>query len=247
MTRFAVVIPMYNEESAAARCVERVCAELRELADDTRLIVVNDGSQDGTGAILRGLAEHEPKLLLVEHPANRGYGAALRTGAECAHQQGFAYALFMDSDLTNDPADIPKFAAAMEQGAAVIKATRYSRGGRVDGVPAYRVWISRAGNALAHLLFGLPVRDCTNGFRAVRTDLLMKMRLSENRFPVIVEELYWCKFLTGSYQEIAVTLTNRSEGQRPTSFVYKPGVFWDYLKYPLKAAIGWKPALRETK
>lgn len=222
-------------------CVQRVREELRKLTYRTRLIVVEDGSADRTAQILAGLETADEKLIVVRHQQNRGYGAALHTGIVRTFDEGLEYALFMDSDLTNDPCDISRFASEMEHGYDVIKATRYSKGGRVQGVPGYRVWISRIGNAVARLLFRLPVRDCTNGFRAVRTNLLIRMRLCENRFPIIMEELYWCKFLARSFAEVPVTLTNRSAGQRPTSFTYRPAVFWNYLKYPVRACLGLKP------
>jgi dolichol-phosphate mannosyltransferase len=243
---FAVVIPMYNEEAGAAECVRAVCRQLAELPNHTRLIVVEDGGRDRTAEILAALEAEEASLTVVRHPHNMGYGAALKSGARRAYEDEFEYALFMDSDLTNHPRDIPRFAAAMVEGADVLKATRYSGGGSVADVPAYRVWISRIGNALARLLFRLPVCDCTNGFRAVRTRLLMAMDLRENRFPIIMEELYWCKFLKATFAEVPVTLTNRSQQQRPTSFAYMPNVFWQYLKYPLRAFFGLTPEKREV-
>jgi dolichol-phosphate mannosyltransferase len=147
----------------------------------------------------------------------------------------------MDSDLTNDPDDIPRFVEKMREGFDVIKATRYSLNGHVEGVPFRRVIVSVIGNRIAHVLFGLPVHDCTNGFRAVRTRLLARIRLSENKFPIIMEELYWLKFMAGTYAEVPVILKDRANHQRPTSFVYRPSVFWSYLKYPIKAAIGIRP------
>jgi glycosyltransferase involved in cell wall biosynthesis len=238
---------MYNEEAGAATCVRAVCHELAQLPNRTALIVVEDGGRDRTAEILTALEREEDRLTVVRHPRNLGYGAALKSGARRAYNDGFDYALFMDSDLTNDPRDIPRFAAAMESGADVLKATRYSRGGSVAGVPAYRVWISRFGNAVARMLFALPVHDCTNGFRAVRTHLLAGMDLRENRFPIIMEELYWLKFLGAKCDEIPVTLTNRSEHQRPTSFVYTPRVFWQYLKYPVRAFLRVAPETLEEK
>src|SRR5262245_14000582 len=104
---FAVVIPMFNEEAGAQRCVIEVCRELRRLPHRSRLVVVDDGSTDGTAAILRHAAQTQPMLQVVAHPQNRGYGAALRTGVEVAHAAGFDYVLFIDSDLTNSPGDIP--------------------------------------------------------------------------------------------------------------------------------------------
>lgn len=238
---------MFNEEAGAEQCVHAVCDELSRLPNRTTLIAVNDGSRDRTGDILRTLAPVEPRLTAVDHGQNRGYGAALRTGLERAAQDGYEYVLFMDSDLTNHPSDIPRFANKMAEGPDIIKATRYSGGGSVSGVPFYRVAISRIGNMLARVLYGLPVHDCTNGFRAGKVDLMMKMQLRENRFPIIMEELYWSKFLTRSFAEVPVVLTNRTGEQRVTSFSYKPRVFYNYLKYPVLAFFGIQPTIRSSE
>ena len=88
----------------------------------------------------------------------------------------------------------------------------------------------------------MPIHDCTNGFRAVKVSLLRRMALRERRFPIIMEELYWCRFLARSYAEVPVVLTSRRADQRPTAFVYRPSVFWSYLKYPLFAFLRRRPA-----
>jgi dolichol-phosphate mannosyltransferase len=234
---------MYNEEAGAALCVQRVCQALDALPGRrTVMIAVEDGSRDGTAAVLDGLVARYPRLVVLAHARNGGYGAALQTGARHAAAQGFDYVLYMDSDLTNDPADIPRFVAHMDRGVDVIKATRYSGGGRVDGVPFRRWIVSAVGNAVARALFRLPVHDCTNGYRAVRAPLLAAMTLRETKFPVIMEELYWCAFTARTYAEVPVVLTNRAEALRPTSFQYQPSVFWRYLRYPLKAFFRVRPA-----
>jgi dolichol-phosphate mannosyltransferase len=240
---FCVVIPMYNEEPGAENCVLQVCEALSAIPCESKLIAVNDGSRDRTGEILDRLGPSFPNLTIVHHAKNSGYGAALRTGVSTAAKAGFDYTLFMDSDLTNHPRDLPRFVDRMREGYDVIKATRYSGGGGVSGVPAYRVVISRVGNWIAGLLFRLPVHDCTNGFRAARTDILSRMRLTENRFPIIMEELYWSKYLARSFAEVPVTLTNRDATLRPTSFAYRPSVFWQYLKYPVRAFLGIRPPI----
>jgi len=232
---FCVIIPMYNEEQGAETCVRRVCEALAEIPIPSKLIAVDDGSSDATGAILDRLAAEWPKLEVVRHQQNAGYGSALRTGVRKAGEAGFDYVLFMDSDLTNDPADIQRFVEKMKKGYDVIKATRYSDGGEVRGVPLYRVAISRVGNAIARRLYGLPIADCTNGFRAARTALLMRMELKEQKFPIIMEELYYCKRLARTFAQVPVSLTNRRKDQRPTSFAYRPRVFYDYLKYPVRS------------
>lgn len=242
---FCVIIPMYNEERGAEKCVRSVGMALAPIAERKTLLVVNDGSSDLTREILDRLAADTPTLTVLHHPSNAGYGAALRTGVRKAAADGYDYALFMDSDLTNDPADIPKFVARMKEGYDVIKASRYITGGGMPGVPWKRRAVSRAGNFVAQMLFHDGVRDCTNGFRAVRTSILTRMDLRENGFSIIMEELYQCKFLAHSYCEVPVLLTNRSEEQRPTSFSYTPETFLKYFKFALKAFLGVKPAARE--
>lgn len=244
---FAVVVPMYNEEAGAARCVLAICAVLEALPSRSALIVINDGSRDQTADVLAGVAPACPRLVQIDHHVNRGYGAAVQTGAREAAARGFDYALFMDSDLTNNPTDIPKFVTRMNEDVDVIKATRFSSGGAMSGVPVVRRLVSLLGNQVARFLFRLPLHDCTNGFRAVRIGVLRQMVLTETRFPAIVEELYWCRFLTRSYAEVPVTLASRSSDQRRTSFSYTPATFWRYLKYALLAYMGVRPrALRQA-
>jgi dolichol-phosphate mannosyltransferase len=231
----AIVIPMFNEEAGAARCVAAVTAVLPTLGRRCGLIVVEDGSRDRTGEVLEK-ARRTADFTLVRHGRNRGYGAALRTGAEEASRQGYDYVLFMDSDLTNPPEHVVAFLPAMDRGADVIKGCRYCSGGRVEGVPWRRYVISRLGNLLVEHLFGVGVRDATNGFRCVKTDVFLAMPLTEPGFSGIMEEMYWAKRLGCSFANVPTTLYSRSEGHRGSSFTYKPSTFWKYLRYALKAA-----------
>ena len=241
---FAVVIPMYNEETGAEKCVGKVTAALRALPERNILIVVNDGSADATRDVLDKIAPQHENLVVIHHERNQGYGRALRTGADRAGVLEFEYVLFMDSDLTNDPVYLPLFVEKMRSGFDVIKASRYMAGGGVDDVPWWRVWISRAGNALARRLFRISIHDCTNGFRAVRTSLFRTIQFRENRFAIIMEELYHSRMRGCTFAEVPNRLRNRSADLRPTSFSYKPSTFWQYLKYPLKAWLRIPPPAR---
>jgi hypothetical protein len=138
--------------------------------------------------------------------------------------------------LTNDPRYLSDFAAQMGAGVDVIKATRYSAGGGAEGVPLNRVLPSVVGNRLARVLYGLPITDPTNGFRAVRTDLLGGVDLRENGFAVIMEELYRLRTVARTYAEVPIVLTSRAEHLRGTAFDYGPRALWSYLRYPLLAA-----------
>ena len=234
---FAVVIPAYNEERGIERCVREVDAALAELPQRTALIVVDDGSSDATAKKLEGLLADHPRLVVERHEANRGYGAGLRTGTEAAAGRAFEYVVFMDSDLTNDPRYLRDFAARMDEGVDVIKASRYVPGGGVQGVPRWRRALSVLGNAVARLLFRLPVHDCTNGFRAVRTRLLTSIQLRENGFAVIMEELHRLRPLARTYAEVPIVLTARTGELRGSSFSFGPRAMWSYLKYPLLSAL----------
>jgi len=238
---FAVVIPMYNEEFGVEKCVRTVCQALDLFTNRTALIAVNDGSYDRTGLMLSQLEKEYPSLIVVTHEKNQGYGCGLQTGVRWAAELKFDYVLFMDSDLTNDPKYLPLFVEQMEQGFDVIKASRYIKGGAMAGVPAWRMTISIVGNRIARLLYGLPINDCTNGFRALKTNLLQQMRLQEPGFVIIMEELYQAKFLAKTFCEVPYTLTTRSGTIRPSSFVYHPKIFYDYLKYAVKSFLNYPP------
>jgi glycosyltransferase involved in cell wall biosynthesis len=236
---------MFNEQAGAQACVIRVSTELGKFRNDVALLIVNDGSSDQTGAIVKRLLCELRSLHVLEHDVNRGYGAALRTGIAFAVESKFDYCLFMDSDLTNDPADLARFVAEMEKGTDVIKASRFVRGGSMKGVPWQRGVVSRLGNWVGNILFCIGVRDCTNGFRAVKTSILAQMQLSERGFPIIVEELYQSVFLAKTFAEVPVMLTNRAQNLRLTSFTYDAATIRKYLGYALKACLRIPPQQHE--
>jgi dolichol-phosphate mannosyltransferase len=238
---FAVVIPAYNEEAGVEACVAAVDEVLSKLPNRTAIVVVDDGSTDATARRLDAIRPNHPRLVVERHPENRGYGAGLRTGTLAAAERSFDYVVFMDSDLTNDPAYLRDFAERMSDGFDVVKASRYVRGGGVRGVPAWRSALSWLGNRVARSLFRLPVRDCTNGFRAVKTQLLASVELHESGFAVIMEELYRLRTLAKSYAEVPIVLTARAGDLRASSFSFGPRAMARYLKYPLLSAAqrGW--------
>ena len=234
----AVVVPMFNERAGAKKCVEQITNALWSAVPDGVLIVVDDGSSDGTGPLLDDLcSQYGARLKIVHHGQNLGYGAALRTGARSAAEAGACWALFMDSDLTNPPSDIGRFAELAKGPVDYIKASRYAAGGAVVGVPFKRRVISRTGNWFAHLVIGLPLSDLTNGFRAVKVEPLLRMPLRERGFPVIMEELYWVKAFRLNVTELSTILSVRDGALRSSSFRYQPRVVWSYARYPLKSFI----------
>ncbi|MEE2821852.1 MAG: glycosyltransferase family 2 protein [Acidobacteriota bacterium] len=238
---FCIVVPIYNEELGVERCIRVLCEALDKFPYRTSLIAVNDGSTDKTGTILNSLLSEYANLQVVSYVENIGYGGAVRKGIDRASEEGFCYALFMDSDLTNDPRYIGAFVEKMLDGVDVIKASRYVSGGEAQGVPAFRVIISVIGNKLARFLFGVPILDCTNGFQAIKISLLREMPLSEDGFAIIMEQLYYLKFLAKTFHEVPYTLVQRSDLLSKSSFYYRPKVFVQYLKYPIKRFLNMAP------
>lgn len=230
-----VIIPMYNEERGAKRCVHAVVSVLQNIKIPSSLLVVDDGSKDTTLKILQRLKKlYKEKLVIISHGQNKGYGAGLATGVREAIKQGYEYCIFMDSDLTNSPNFIPQFVDQIDNGYDCVKASRYIKGGGMVGVPLMRKMYSGLGNMVASILFDIGIHDCSNGFRMVRLEMLKDVKYQEKGFSIILEELYDLKKKNAHFKEIPNILTNRTIGK--TSFSYTPQMLWDYAKYAIKAA-----------
>src|SRR5579864_5534811 len=171
-TRLAVVVPMYNEIVGAENCVRKILSVMPTLTLPAELIVVDDGSGDGTGELLDNLRRTLGTFTVV-HQANGGYGSALAAGTRTARERSSDYVLFMDSDLTNPPEHIARFIPAIARGIDLVKGSRFSEGGDMDAVPWNRRVISISGNFVARALFRMGLADCTNGFRAIKTGLFL--------------------------------------------------------------------------
>jgi dolichol-phosphate mannosyltransferase len=230
-----VVVPVYNEEASIEQGLRAIAEAARRYQGTVRVIAVDDGSADGSPAILERLAAELDLLEVVRHAANRGYGAAVRTGAGRAREAGLEYAAFIDSDLTNPPEDLLRIGRLAAEGHPYIKASRFVPGGRMDGVPFRRRGLSRAGNVVGAALFGVGVRDVTNGFRAVRLADHARWPLAETGFASIVEELDWARRDGLELVEFPSVLTARSEQQRSSAFPYSAALVRSYLRYPLRA------------
>lgn len=226
---------MYNEEAVAAACIETVMKTISKLNTFTTLLVVNDGSRDNTERILQEKQKkYRSKLIVITHKKNKGYGAALQTGMKTALKMGFEWCLHMDSDLTNNPKYIPHFIKHISDKYDCVKASRYIKGAKIVNVPTYRRVISVVGNYIASLIFGIGIKDCTNGFRMVRLEKIRGLHFKENNFSIILEELYYLKKRKAKFTEIPYTITARTNSK--SHFTYKPKIFYDYFKYVIKSA-----------
>jgi len=190
-----IVLPAYNEFAALPPLLESI-ARLPH-GGAWRVVVVDDGSQDGTGAAARRY-DGRLSLEVLTHPRNLGLAAAMRTGldAACRRAAPGDVIVTMDADNTHRPEQIPVMVAAVEEGADVVIASRYARGASQAGVPPHRAALSAGIGWLLRARFGLPgVRDYSCGFRAYRAEILQKTlaahgpRLIESQGFVVMTEL----------------------------------------------------------
>jgi dolichol-phosphate mannosyltransferase len=230
-----IVVPVYNEAATVEQASVKIVEAAERYPGRATVIAVDDGSTDDSGLILRRLSDRVAGLEVERHPTNLGYGAAIRTGARRARDLDLDYVAFIDSDLTNPPTDLLKIGELIRSGRDYVKGSRFVEGGDMSAVPASRRVISTLGNAVARALFGTRVRDVTNGFRAVRTDLFLSWPLRQGGFAVIVEEFDWALLSGLEPAEFPTTLRARTGEQRATAFSYSPRLLASYLRYPLRA------------
>jgi dolichol-phosphate mannosyltransferase len=235
--RICIIIPAYNEEDILKESLETILKYTTNLKHIVDVLVVNDGSYDSSKFIVEQIAskENTGKMHLISHQLNKGYGAALNTGINYALSHKYDYMLFMDSDLTNHPKYINAFIDKMCDGYDYIKATRYGKGGSVSGVTWKRRSFSIVGNYIARYLYKLPLTDLTNGFRAVSSDILNQMDLKESGYGIIMEELYYAKFITTSFSEVPYEITARLSDQGESKFTYNISTYITYLNYSFRS------------
>jgi len=166
-----IVVPTYEE----ADNIDALCVAVRTALPDAELLIVDDGSPDGTAAIARAAAQRLGNIEVIEQAGKGGLGAAYRTGFRVALERGADICVQMDADLSHDPAALPALVANVELGADLAIGSRYVPGGRTLDWPWERRALSRWGNRYAAGVLGLAVNDATAGYRAYSADALRRM------------------------------------------------------------------------
>jgi dolichol-phosphate mannosyltransferase len=167
-----VVIPTYNE----AENIPRLIPQVLEQADGVEVLIVDDGSPDGTGAMVRAMGEKDPRVHCIERPAKMGLGTAYVAGFTYALANGYDYVFEMDADFSHSPKEIPNFLAKIREVDLVI-GSRYANGVRVLNWPIKRLLLSYSANVWTRFMTGLPVDDATGGFKCYRIDVLRAINL----------------------------------------------------------------------
>lgn len=240
--KFCVIIPLYNEAGNVLPTIQRINQVLNQHGLRADIHCVDDGSTDATSYELGEAVHKWSNVVVTRHERNLGFGAARRTGMKMAVAGDYTYALFMDADLTMDPIYIMKFHEQMLGGYDFVVGSRYSPGGGMYGVAWYRRAVSATGNAVFGACFRLGLSDYTQGFRAIRLDVMKRLRLREAGFPILLEELIQARRLTRGFAEVPFVLTARRVGV--SKFSYAPRVLLHYLFYAGKAlvtSLRWSP------
>jgi len=212
-----VVLPTYDE----AENLEPISAAILAALPGATLLVVDDNSPDGTGAIADRLAAAEPRIRVHHRAAKAGLGPAYLAGFRLALDGGAAVVVQMDADWSHDPAALPALVAAVEAGGAdLVLGSRYTRGGRVEDWGLVRRLVSRGGSLFSRVVLGLPAHDLTGGFKAWRATMLGAIDFAgvgAGGYVFQIEMTYRAHRLGARIREIPITFRDRRVGQSKMS------------------------------
>ena len=212
MPRATVCLPTYNERE---NLEPMVTALLERLGPDDAILVIDDGSPDGTGALAdRIAAAHDGRVAVLHRPAKEGLGPAYLAGFRRALSEGAELVLEMDCDFSHDPADVPRLIEATAD-ADLVLGSRYVDGGRVEDWGAGRRFVSRAGSLYAQTLLATHIRDLTGGFKCYRREVLERIDLdavSSRGYAFQIETTYRALRAGFRVVEIPIAFTDREAG-----------------------------------
>jgi glycosyltransferase involved in cell wall biosynthesis len=175
----SVFFPAYNDSGTIASMVIRAVLTAAELTPDYEVIVVDDGSTDATAAVCEELARLYPRVRMVRHPANRGYGGALQTGFRSATKD---LVFYTDGDAQYDPGELARLWRHMTPDADLVNGYKISRSD-----PLHRIVIGRLYHHIVSLLFGLKVRDVDCDFRLLRRSIFERVELEKTSGVICLE------------------------------------------------------------
>ncbi|GAA4316039.1 polyprenol monophosphomannose synthase [Compostibacter hankyongensis] len=222
-----VIIPTYNEKENIARMLEAIFA----LPEDFHVLVVDDGSPDGTAAIVQSLMpQYNARLFLEQRSGKLGLGTAYIHGFKWALRHGYGYIFEMDADFSHNPKDLIRlYRACAEEGADVSVGSRYVKGGRTENWPWDRNILSYGASVYVRLVTWMPVKDATAGFVCYKSRVLEAIHLDEipfvgYAFQIAMKFSAWK--LDFRIREIPITFVDRQEGQSKMSRgIIKEGIF----------------------
>ena len=211
-----VIIPTYNE----VLNIERLIAAILSQGPQFDVLVVDDNSPDGTGALVNTIAARTQRVRLLQRPGKLGLGSAYLTGFREGLHRKYAYICEMDADFSHQPQYLPILLATAENDADIALGSRYVSGGRVENWSFIRQAISKGGSLYARSILGMPVRDCTGGFKCFSAKVLEYIDLDtigSNGYAFQVEMNYRCHQAGFRIREIPIVFPDRIAGSSKMS------------------------------
>ncbi|MCB9298830.1 MAG: polyprenol monophosphomannose synthase [Lewinellaceae bacterium] len=231
-----VIIPTYNERENIARMIDTIFS----LDQDFHLLIVDDGSPDGTAELARRQQERYPgRLFLIERKGKLGLGTAYIAGFKWGLQRGYEYLFEMDADFSHNPRDLARLrAACAEEGADLAIGSRYVRGGKLENWPFDRIFLSMGASLYVRLITWMPVNDPTAGFICYHRRVLSAIDLDKIRF---VGYAFQIEMKFAAYQlgfrlkEVPITFTDRIEGSSKMSKGIVKEAIWGVLQMRMRS------------
>jgi dolichol-phosphate mannosyltransferase len=236
MTATLVVVPTYNEIDTLEQAVTRVRASVPE----AHVLVVDDGSPDGTGELADKLASDDDHVHVLHRTAKLGLGAAYVAGFEWGLERWYDVLVEMDADGSHRPEELPRLLKALD-GADLVIGSRYVPGGSVVNWPKRRELLSKAGNVYTRLALGAPLHDATGGFRAFWAGTLRKLALTdvESHGYCFQIDLAWRTLQAGlRVVEVPITFVEREHGESKMDGSIVREALWKVTAWGTKHRIG---------
>ncbi|NNC94376.1 MAG: polyprenol monophosphomannose synthase [Chitinophagales bacterium] len=226
MKERVVIIPTYNEKENVEKMVRKVFS----LPLPFHLLIIDDGSPDGTAQIVKQLqAEFPSKLHIIERSGKLGLGTAYITGFKWCINEGYEYIFEMDCDFSHNPDDLIRLYDACANGADVSIGSRYVKGGKVSNWPMDRIFISKFASFYVQMITWIGIRDATAGFVCYKRKVLETIDLDKIKFigyAFQIEMKFASKKLGFKIKEVPVTFTDRIEGtSKMSKGIIKEAVF----------------------
>lgn len=231
-----VIIPTYNEKEN----IEKIIRAVLSLEKEFNILVIDDGSPDGTASIVKGLMETEfaDRLFIIERSGKLGLGTAYITGFKWCLEHGYEYIFEMDADFSHDPKDLPRlYSACHDEGNDMAIGSRYITGVNVVNWPMGRVLMSYFASKYVRFVTGINIHDTTAGFVCYSRKVLDTIKLDNIRFKGYafqIEMKYTAHKLGFKIKEVPVIFVNRVEGTSKMS----GGIFSEALLGVIRLRLG---------
>lgn len=234
MSDSLVIIPTYNEKEN----IEKMIRKVFSLSVPFHVLIVDDGSPDGTADIVKNLQkEFSDKLFIEERKGKQGLGTAYIHGFRWALARKYEYIYEMDADFSHSPEDLIRLREACTKGADVAVGSRYTRGGKVENWPLGRIMMSYFASVYARAVLWINISDTTAGFKCYRRKVLEAINFDEIKFmgyAFQIEMKYTASQLGFKVVEVPITFRDRVEGTSKMSMGIFKEAFWGVLQMKFK-------------